>query len=100
MPTDKPKPPRALASVTPIRGWVQPMRCPQCGGQDLVQVDLVECVYPVIGVRRPRGLVLIDIEASSVNATAIGAQFYRCDACDHEWPLDAGTLFAEPEEAG
>ena len=86
--------------VLPIRGWNRPLRCPCCRGEDILQVDVVECAYPVRGERRPWGFVVVDVSASSLDPSATHAEFFRCRECRHEWPVESGTRFVDAEEAG
>jgi len=90
-----PRPRERRGNVIPIEGWSEPMRCPQCAGERVVQVDMVECAYPVSGVRRPWCVVELDADDPEVDAAAIGEQFYRCEDCEREWPVEPGTLFIE-----
>jgi hypothetical protein len=92
-------PRRRRGNLFPIEGWVDAPRCPQCGGRRISQVDLIECLYPVRGVRKPWGIVVIDPAESTLDATAVGGQFFRCRDCETEWPVEPGTRFMEPDEA-
>ena len=85
-------------NVLPIEGWNQPLLCPACDSSELLQIDVIECAYPVRGVRRPWGFVLVDVAASSLDPAATHAEFFRCESCDHEWPVEPGTRFVEAED--
>ena len=69
------------------------MRCPQCHADSIDQVEMVEAVYPVTGVRRPWDLVHVDHGDPRVDLSAVGERFYRCRQCETEWPVEAGTQF-------
>lgn len=95
----RPAPPRQRqGNVCPIEGWVEPLRCALCGGGDIVQVDLIECAYPVLGVRKPWDAVVIEPAESTLDVTAVGQQFYRCRDCESEWDVEPGTQFTEPDD--
>lgn len=71
--------------------------CRRCGRRGcVVQVDTVEAVYPVHGERRRAREVIVDPDEVRVRLDAIDRQFYRCERCRHEWPLDPGTRFVLP----
>lgn len=82
-------------NVVPIAGRVEPLRCSHCRSCDVVQVDLIECVYRVQGVREPGIRVLVDIGGREYDHEAIADQYYRCRECASEWPLDPGTVFMD-----
>ncbi len=94
-----PRPParQRRGNLFPIEGWTEALACPQCNGHEVSQVDLVECEYPVQGVRKPWGIVVVDPAESTLDVTAVGQQFFRCRDCDTEWPVDPGTRFMDPE---
>ena len=94
------QPRRRSGNVLPIEGWTEALACPQCDSDDIGQVDLIECEYPVHGVRRPWGIVVIDPAESTLDVTAVGRQFFRCRDCENEWPVEPGTRFMEPDAAG
>ncbi len=106
-PDRSPRTPRAAepptcsprGNVFPIDGWLEAMSCPQCRSEEVLQVDVVECTYPVRGVRRPWGFVAVDVAASRLDPASTHAEFFRCDDCLHEWPVEPGTRFVEAEEA-
>ena len=80
-------------NLVPIEGWLEPLRCPQCGAETIDRVDLVEAVRPVAGARRPWGVVQLGSGPARVDLAAIAEQLYRCRECESEWPVEPGTRF-------
>ena len=68
-----------------------------CRSSTPVQIDTIEATYPIVGVLRPSGKVVVDVERRVLDTTAIVEQFYRCGACKTEWPVEDGTEFVLPE---
>ena len=83
-------------NVVPIEGWVEPMRCPECEGSRILQIDLVECAHRVTGVRKPWGIVVVDMAHGRVDRRAVRSELFRCRECGHEWPVAEGTAFMSP----
>ena len=87
-------------NVLPIAGWVEPLRCGQCASDGALRIDLVECEHSVRGGRRPGDAVIVDEASARVEQGRVAARFFRCTACDFEWPVQPGTRFTEPGLSG
>ncbi len=80
-----------MSSFKIVKG-LSPMRCPQCAGFQLTQVDWVPVHYRVVGID-PDGAIIVSVLRDEVVMDWEGFDRERqelvCKRCGHRWPVPA-----------